>query len=158
MSLSEIILVFALAAAPISELRGAIPLALSDFHFTWYYAFLIAFLGNLVPAVAILVLFDPAVRLISKVPIGKRSLDWLFEKIRKRGEKIDKYETIGLALFVAIPLPVTGAWTGSILAGLRGYRFRYAFTSIVIGVFVAGCIVTAAWTLGWHIFWLATSN
>ncbi len=157
MTLSEILRVLGLAAAPISELRGAIPVALSEFHFTWYYAFIIAFCGNLIPAVAILLLFDPAVRLISKVGIGKRFLDWLFEKVRKRGRSVDKYENIGLALFVAIPLPVTGAWTGSILAGLRGYRFKYAFTSVVIGVFIAGCIVTAAWTLGWHIFWLATS-
>jgi uncharacterized membrane protein len=157
MSVSEILRVFGLAALPISELRGAIPLAIGQFHFTWYYAFLVAFLGNLVPVFAILLLFDPAVRLISKVPIGKRFLDWLFEKVRKRGQKVDRYETIGLALFVAIPLPVTGAWTGSILAALRGYRLRYAFPSIIIGVIIAGCVVTAAWVLGWNIFWLATS-
>lgn len=158
MTLSEILRVFGLAALPISELRGAIPLAMGEFHFIWYYAFLVAFLGNLVPVFAILWLFDPAVRIISKVSIGKRFLGWLFEKVRKRGEKLDKYERIGLALFVAIPLPVTGAWTGSILAALRGYPLRYSFTSIIIGVFIAGCIVTAAWSLGWHVFWLATSN
>ena len=158
MSLSEIIRVFGLAAAPISELRGAIPVALSEFHFTWYWAFLVAFIGNLVPMFLILWLFDPAVRIISKISIGKRFLDWLFEKVSRRGRAVDKYETIGLALFVAIPLPVTGAWTGSILAGLRGYKFRYAAISIIIGVFIAGCVVTAAWQLGWHIFWLATSS
>ncbi|MCJ7606039.1 MAG: small multi-drug export protein [Dehalococcoidales bacterium] len=157
MELSEIGQVIGLAALPIAELRGAIPLALSHFDFTWYYAFLFAFIGNLIPVFVILLGFQPVTRLISRVEIGKRFLDWLFLHVRKRGRRTEKYERIGLALFVAIPLPITGAWTGSILAALRGYSFKYAFTSIVIGVIIAGIVVTSAWILGWNIFWLATS-
>lgn len=64
---------------------------------------------------------------------------------------VDRYERIGLALFVAIPLPITGAWTGSILAFLIGLRFKHALISIIAGVLIAGAIVTSATVLGWAV-------
>jgi len=81
-------------------------------------------------------------------------LHWLFERTRRRGKIINRYERIGLALFVAIPLPVTGAWTGSLAAVLFGLKFKHAFLSIFIGVLIAGMIVTCATLLGWTIFGL----
>lgn len=156
MDFIDILKVIGIAASPISELRGAIPIAISDLNIPWYLAYLIAVIGNLIPVFLILLCFEPAVRIINHVYIGRRFLDWLFKYVRKRGRHTEKYERIGLALFVAIPLPVTGAWTGSILAALRGYSFKYAFTSIFSGVLIAGVIVTAVWMSGVNIFWLLT--
>ena len=79
----------------------------------------------------------------------ERFFNWLFERARRRGRMIEKYERIGLALFVAVPLPVTGAWTGSLVAVLLGLRVKTAFISIAIGVFIAGIIVTTLSLLGW---------
>ncbi|GAH77092.1 unnamed protein product [marine sediment metagenome] len=76
-------------------------------------------------------------------------INWVFSHTRRQGKTIEKYEKIGLTLFVAIPLPITGAWTGSIAAFLLGLRLRYAFLSIVIGVVIAGAIVTSLCLLGW---------
>jgi len=76
-------------------------------------------------------------------------LNRVFEQTRRRGMTIEKYEKIGLTLFVAIPLPFTGAWTGSIAAFLLGLKFRYAFLSILAGVVIAGAIVTSLSLLGW---------
>ncbi len=76
-------------------------------------------------------------------------LNWLFERIRRRGKIINRYQRIGLALFVAIPLPVTGAWTGSLAAVLFGLRFKHAFLSILIGICIAGIIITCLSLLGW---------
>jgi len=81
-------------------------------------------------------------------------LHWLFERTKRRGKIINKYERIGLALFVAIPLPITGAWTGSLIAVLFGLKFKHAFLSIFIGILIAGVIVTCATLLGWTIFGL----
>ena len=154
LDLSDILVVLALAASPISELRGAIPVAITGFHFPWYYAFLLAIIGNLLPVPFILLFLDSISRLLSKVRFFDSILKWLFERTRRRGKIIERYERIGLALFVAIPLPVTGAWTGSLAAVLLGLRFRHAFLAIFIGVLIAGVIVTCATLLGWTIFGL----
>ena len=144
--------VLAFAASPISELRGAIPWAILKCHFTWYYAFLVAVIGNLLPVPFILLFLDTASRLLSKVGPFRRILNWLFERTRRRGKIITRYERIGLALFVAIPLPVTGAWTGSLAAVLFGLKFKHAFLSIFVGILIAGVVVTGATVLGWTIF------
>jgi len=127
---------------PILELRGGIPVAMGLFHFPWYYAFLLSVIGNLLPVPFILFFLDYVIRLLNKVRFFDRILNWLFERTRRRGKIIQRYERIGLVLFVAIPLPVTGAWTGALAAVLFGLRFRHAFLSILIGVLIAGVIVT----------------
>lgn len=151
------LIVLVLAASPISELRGAIPVAITQFHFSWYYAFLLAVIGNLLPVPFILLFLDAVSKFLSKVDIFKRGLQWLFEHTRKRGKIVKRYERIGLMLFVAIPLPITGAWTGSLIAVLFGIKFKHAFLSIFAGTLIAGTIVTCATLLGWTIFGLLVS-
>lgn len=151
MELSSVLAVIAIAASPISELRGAIPVAISAFHFPWYYALLFGIIGNLLPVPFILLFLDTIVQLLSKVRFFDKLLKWLFERTRRRGKIIERYERIGLVLFVAIPLPITGAWTGSLAAVLFGIKPRYAFLSIFVGVLIAGVIVTCATLLGWTI-------
>jgi uncharacterized membrane protein len=151
MDISDILKVIAIAASPISELRGAIPIAVSLYDFPWYYAFVFGIIGNLLPVPLILLFLDTVVQLLTKVHFLDRTLEWFFERTRKQGKIIDRYERIGLALFVAVPLPITGAWTGSILAVLLGLRFRHAMLSISIGVLIAGVIVTCATILGWAV-------
>ena len=144
--------VLAFAASPILELRGAIPWAILKHHFPWYYAFLLAAIGNLLPVPFLLLFLDSLFRLLSKVEIFEKMLHWLFERTRRRGRIIERYERIGLVLFVAIPLPVTGAWTGSLAAVIFGLRFKYAFLSIFIGIVIACTIVTCLSLLGLTIF------
>ena len=146
---SKELVVLIIAALPIFELRGALPVAINLFHFPWYYALPLAIIGNLLPVPVILLFLDTISRWLSKIGSFDRFLHWLFERTRKRGRVVERYERIGLALFVAIPLPVTGAWTGSLVAVLFGLKFRYAFLSIFIGVCIAGIIVTCLSLLGW---------
>jgi uncharacterized membrane protein len=146
---SKELVVLILAALPILELRGALPVAINLFNFPWYYALLLAIVGNLLPVPFILLFLDTASRLLSKVAFFERILKWLFERTRRRGKVIERYERIGLMLFVAIPLPVTGAWTGSLAAVLFGLKFKHAFLSIFVGILIAGIIVTCLSLLGW---------
>jgi len=146
---SKELVVLIIAALPIFELRGALPVAINLFHFPWYYALLLAIIGNLLPVPVILLFLNAISRWLSKIGFFDRFLHWLFERTRKRGRVVERYERIGLALFVAIPLPVTGAWTGSLVAVLFGLKFRHAFLSIFIGVCIAGIIVTCLSLLGW---------
>jgi uncharacterized membrane protein len=146
---SKELVVLVISALPVLELRGALPVAINLFHFPWYYALLLAIIGNLAPVPFLLLFFNTFSRLLSKIGIFEKMLHWLFERTRRRGKIINRYERIGLALFVAIPLPVTGAWTGSFAAVLFGLKFKHAFLSIFIGVFIAGIIVTCLALLGW---------
>jgi uncharacterized membrane protein len=146
---SEALAVFIISMLPIIELRGALPVAINVFDMPWYYAFTLAFLGNLLPVPFILLFFRAITRWLRRWSVFERFFNWLFERTMRRGRMIEKYERIGLALFVAVPLPVTGAWTGSLVAVLLGLRVKMAFISIAIGVFIAGIIVTTLSLLGW---------
>ncbi len=146
---SKELVVLVIAALPVLELRGAIPVAINMFGLPWYYAFSLALIGNLLPVPFILLFLEAITRGLSRVDIFRRMLDWLFERTRRRGRIVERYERIGLALFVAIPLPATGAWTGSLAASLLGLPFKHAFLAILVGVFVAGVIVTCLSLLGW---------
>jgi len=139
--------VIIVGALPISELRGAIPLALS-FGMPLAKAFWLSVLGNCLIVAPALFLFEPVTRFLRKFKIWSRFFDWVFERTKKNSDSIQKYEALGLAIFVAIPLPMTGAWSGVIAASLFKIRFRYAFLAIVVGVICAGLIVASLCALG----------
>jgi uncharacterized membrane protein len=149
LDISDILKTLGLAASPISELRGAIPLAVQEFDFPWYYAYIISVIGNMLPVPFILLFLNAVTRILSRFTLFDRFFKWLFAYTRRRGTLIEKYERVGLVLFVAIPLPITGAWTGSIAAVLLGMKFNRAILSIFLGVLIAGTIVTCLTLLGW---------
>jgi uncharacterized membrane protein len=153
----DILKVIGTGALPIAELRGAIPLAIGTYHFSWYYAYIFSVIGNLLPIPFILLFLNSAIPLLNRVKFINRLTQWYFDRTKRRSKSIERYGWFGLALFVAIPLPVTGAWTGAILAVLLGLKFKYAFSSIVLGVLIAGVIVTSAVVLGWAIAGLFTA-
>ncbi|MDE2861596.1 MAG: small multi-drug export protein [Chloroflexota bacterium] len=145
MELSHVLLTFAAAMTPVGELRLAIPLALLTYDLDWYVALPVAALGNMVP-VLILV---PGLRRISAIllsfpnPAG-RLLLWQQERVRRvQGPRFEKYGSLALVILVAIPLPMTGAWTGSLASWVFGIPPRRAIPLIAIGVAIAGVVVTA---------------
>lgn len=149
LGLGKELVVLIIAALPVVELRGAIPVAMHVLHLPWYYALSLAIIGNLVVVPPILLLLNTVLRLLSRVAFLDRPLRWLIERTKRRSRLIERYEKIGLSLFVAIPLPFTGAWTGSLAAVILGLSFWYAFLSIAIGVLIAGAIITCLSLLGW---------
>ena len=148
MEFKEILWVVLISATPIFELRGGIPTAYFVYDFPWYYAFLFSIVGNLLPVPFILLFLDRVTRFLGRVGLFDRVIKWVFERSRRRGERIKRVEGIGLALFVGTPLPVTGAWTGSLVAFLFGVERKRAFIYITLGVFLAGVIVTVLCVTG----------
>jgi uncharacterized membrane protein len=136
-----------LAALPLAELRGAIPVALS-LGISLQKAFWLSVLGNAIPVIPILFFLMPVSNRLGKFKIFKRFFDWLFERTKKKSDAIQKWETVGLAIFVAIPLPMTGAWTGAVAASLLRIRFRYAFIGIIAGILGAGIIISVLCVMG----------
>lgn len=155
MEFKEILWVVLISATPIGELRAGIPTAYFVYDFPWYYAFLFSIVGNLLPVPFILLFLDRVKRVLERVELFDRVIKWVFERTRRRGDRIRDVEGIGLTLFVGVPLPVTGAWTGSLVAFLRGIERRRAFFCVTIGVLIAGTIVTALCVTGNHaLLWL----
>jgi len=132
--------VVVLAALPVSELRGSIPLGLL-LGFSPVKTYLLSFLGNAIPVIPLLFFLKPVSEKLRHIKIFAIFFNWLFERTRKKAKLIERFEALGLILFVAIPLPITGAWTGCIAASLFKIRFRYAFFAILTGVVIAGFIV-----------------
>jgi uncharacterized membrane protein len=134
----------AIAALPIIELRGSIPWALTLGDLDWPRAYVFSVIGNVLPVLPLLLFLGPVSDGLRRVGFMNRFFEWLFARTRKRSGAIERFGVVGLALFVAIPLPVTGAWTGSAAAFLFGFPFHKAFLAIAAGVAIAGVIVTAA--------------
>ena len=150
--ISPKVMTVVIAALPISELRGAIPYALAAGGMSWKEAYVLAVIGNFLPVVPILLLLESVSTWLMRFSIGERFFKWLFARTRKRGKLIERFEVLGLMLFVAIPLPVTGAWTGCVAAFLFKVRLRLAIPAILAGIMTAGVIVTLA-SLGVISFW-----
>jgi len=136
---------FLLAMSPIFELRGAIPLAIGVYGLSPLKAYTISVIGNLVPVVFLLLYLEPVSRRLMRYRSGKAFFTWLFARTyRNHVEKHRKYGLLALTFFVALPLPVTGAWTGSAIAFIFGFKFWQAFPAIAVGVCIAGAVVTAS--------------
>lgn len=145
-----IIQTFLLAMTPVGELRVAIPVAITVYKLNWLLVYVVAVIGNLVPVVFLLLFLDPVSNWLSKrSKFFDKFFNWLFKRTCRRvGERVKKYGPWALMLFVAIPLPITGAWTGSLIAYLFKMPFKKAFGAITAGVVIAGVIVTLATRAG----------
>jgi uncharacterized membrane protein len=132
---------------PVFELRGAIPLGFY-LRMPLTKIFILALLGNLIPVIPLYFLLQPLTTKLSRIPSFRTFFNWLFEHTKKRTEIIQQYEALGLMLFVAIPLPITGAWTGTIAAVLFRIRFKYTILAIIFGLIISGLIVTMLCLLG----------
>lgn len=142
--LSPRIATFFTAMTPIGELRASIPIALLTYGMNVFETFIISVLGNMIPVAAILWILEPVSKfLMNRFKIARRFFTWLFNYTRRRHSKrFEKYEGYALAVFVGIPLPVTGGWTGALIAFVFGIPPKKAILHILIGVLMAGLIVT----------------
>ncbi|OPX78422.1 MAG: putative small multi-drug export protein [Methanosaeta sp. PtaB.Bin039] len=132
------------AMSPISELRGAIPLAIGFYGLPPWEAYLLSVTGNLIPVIPLLLFLGPVSELLMRHPWGHGFFTWLFSRTRRKHlQKSETFGMLALAIFVAIPLPMTGAWTGCLIAFLLGMRFWESFLAVAAGVLVAGLLITA---------------
>ena len=135
--------VFIVSMLPILELRASIPLG-AALGLPIDTNYLVSVVGNFLPVPFILLFIRriltwmKTTRRLSKIAL------WLEEKAQKHSDKVLRYATLGLFLFVAIPLPGTGAWTGALVAALFNLRMKYALPSILLGVVAAGLIMALA--------------
>ena len=141
-SLGPQIAVFIVSMCPLVELRLAIPIGCVA-GLPWWQVFLLSVVGNLLPVPLIYYLLRPVFNWLKHTRHLRRLAEKLEEKILSKSDQLAKYEMFGLALFVGVPLPGTGAWTGTGLAALLELKPKKTFLSVVLGVLAAAVIVTA---------------
>ena len=137
---------------PIIELRGGLPFGVA-LGLPYHLAFPAAVLGNIIPAPFIIVYIRRIFTWMRRsLPRLNSLVDRLEKKAHLKGQTVTRYKYIGLWLFVAIPLPGTGAWTGSLAAAFLDTRLKKALPAIILGVITAGCIMLALTHVGINLF------
>ncbi len=134
------IIIILIAAAPVVELRAAIPIAIS-LGVSPIHSMILSIIGNMLPIPFLLMILKPAFNYLSEKRAFKGIVSWIKKRTLKKSRQMEKYKIFGLFLLVAIPLPATGAWTGAIAASLFNINFKQAFLTILAGVITAGIIV-----------------
>ena len=139
--ISKEMIVFVISMVPILELRGGL-LAASLLNIPIVRAIWYCVIGNIIPVPFILLLITPIFNRLKKTRLFRPMVEKLESRALGKSEQIERYEFWGLALFVGVPLPGTGAWTGALIASLLGIRFRKAFPAIILGIFIATIIMS----------------
>ncbi|MBO5743487.1 MAG: small multi-drug export protein [Clostridia bacterium] len=125
---------------PVVELRGAIPFGVS-LGLDWREVYLTSVIGNMLPVPFIILFFRPLIEYFEKTKLFGKIASKLKKRTKSKMEGLNKYKMFGLFLFVAIPLPGTGAWTGAAIAALLKMRIKHSFFPILLGVVVAGILM-----------------
>lgn len=134
-------IVFIISMIPILELRGALLVAGPLLGVPVTVAVPISVIGNIIPVPFILLLITPVFRWMKGTKLFRPMVEKLESKAMSKSDQIEKYEFWGLVLFVGIPLPGTGAWTGSLIAALLGIKFKKAFPAVILGILMATVIM-----------------
>ena len=135
------LVIFIISLMPILELRGGL-LAATLLDVEFIRAAIICILGNVLPIPFVLLFLKYILKVLSKWKFTTKIVNWLEKKVHDKREQIDKYGYFGLVLFVGIPLPGTGAWTGALLAVMLGLDRKKSFICILLGVLMAAVIMS----------------
>lgn len=138
------LIVFIISATPVIEVRGAVPIALLRFQLPVPTTLILCVLGSVLPVFPILWFLKYFVDRLRKIEFFDKFFEWLFARTRAKSKIISDFELVGLTLFVAIPFPGTGVWTGTIAAYLLGLPWIPTFICATIGTTIASLILWAA--------------
>ena len=148
--LGKLVATFLISMIPVVELRGGIPYGVGMGLPLWQ-AYLVAVLGNMLPVPFIILFLRRIFDWLRKFDKTSGLVEKLETRAHLKGEKVQKYEAFGLFLLVAVPLPGTGAWTGSLVASVFGMRLKRAFPIILAGVMTAGILMLVLSHLGFNV-------
>ncbi len=132
---------FAVSMVPVIELRGAIPLGIG-LGLNWFWVYVISVIGNLLPVPFVILLIRPLIEWLLHSEMFSKLGIWLDRRTKEKSLKLNKYKKLGLLIFVAIPFPGTGAYTGAMIAGILNMRLKDALPAIFAGVIIAGIVMT----------------
>ncbi len=138
--MGKYILIFVISLMPILELRGGL-IAASLLDMPPWQSFLVCLIANILIIPFVLFLMEKILDVLSKINFFKKIIDWWKNKALSKKDSIEKYGYLGVTMFVGVPFPGTGAWTGCLLAVLLGLDKKKSFISALLGVLIAGVIM-----------------
>ena len=138
--INKYLAVLIVSMLPVVELRGAIPFGIS-LGMDWKTVYFISVIGNIVPIPFIILFFRPIIEYFEKTKLFGKLAAKLKNRTAKKIKNANKFKMLSLFLFVAVPLPGTGAWTGAAIAALRNLRIKDSVPAILAGVMVAGVLM-----------------
>ncbi len=136
-----VLIIFLISLLPILELRGGL-IAAAILSVDWYIALPVCFLGTILPVPFILLFIRKVFQWLKRLKFMKKTVEKIEVKAARKSASISKASIWGVFLFVAIPIPGTGAWTGSLIADILDIRIRKSLPAIVLGSLTAGVIMT----------------
>jgi uncharacterized membrane protein len=140
---NELITLVLLTLAPFLELRASIPYGILVGGMHWFFVMVVAIFVNIILGAFLYVFIDKFIHILEKVPVFHRFWEKTVEKTQRKIEPyVEKYGEWGLALFIGIPLPGSGVYSGAIAAYLLGMDYKKFMMAVVAGVMIAGTIVT----------------
>ena len=139
---NEYLETFLISMLPITELRLSVPLGITCYELYWLYVSLIAILGNFLICIPIVYFFSYFESILRKNKYAKLILEKIFSRTRSKSKIINKYKYYGVLFFVGLPLPFTGAWTGSLASYLFGFEKKKTLIAIFAGLILSATIVT----------------
>lgn len=143
---------FFMAMLPVTELRIALPWGMTIGGLSWTSAYFWAIAGNYVIALILLGFLEPVSIRLRRWKVWDKFFLWLFARTRRKGKMIERFEFWGLVLFVGIPLPVTGAWTGCAAAFVFGLSYKKSILAVLLGLFMSATIVLTLTATGLFLF------
>ncbi len=141
--IKDYLYVFFCSMVPLIELRGAVLIGVG-LGLPWFTNLLVCVVGNMIPIPFILLFIRRILAWMHTTRHFHKIAEWLEKKAHSKSDKVLRYASLGLVLFVGIPLPGTGAWTGALIASLLDMRMKYALPAIFAGVVIAGIIMCCA--------------
>jgi len=137
---------------PVIESRGSIPYGILILGLPWYNVVIVSIAANFLVTLPIVYLLDPISNYLRRFLIFDRFFNWLFARSRKKGRVIDRLKLLGLIVFIGIPLPVTGAWTGCVAANVFGLNKFHTLFGVFLGILLSVMIITTITLTGQKLF------
>ena len=149
---NEALKIFILSMLPITELRFSIPYGMNYSSLLLYQIIIISIMGNILIGSCVIYVIGPIMYYLRKIYFFKKIVDYIFQRTLKKSKSIERRKFYGLMIFVAVPLPMTGVWTGALASYLLNLNRKTSISAIVIGVLISSSIVTCLTLLSIELF------
>lgn len=138
----NLLYIFLISMVPLIEQRGAIPVGILAYHINPWLVFVVSLIGSFLPAPFIFLFFNKILKWMKTIKMLHKFTDFIDKKVQKGAKKIEKTMEVGLTLFVGIPLPTTGLWTGTAIAAFLGLDFKKSMACVFLGGIISAVIIT----------------
>jgi len=138
----QLLKIFLISMVPLIEQRGSIPVGIIGYHLNPWLVFIVSLLGSFLPAPFVYLFFNKILDWMKTKKFLHKFTNFIEKKVQKGAKQVEQYMEIGLTIFVGIPLPTTGLWTGSAIAAFLGLDFKKSMICVFLGGIISAVIIT----------------